>query len=133
MKKSELTEVSYLVAKEELKSTFISMIIGFIIGAVLAWVVTMGSSESSGRIMMMVFIGLVLSGTPYVWKHFPYIALGWLSLLIKLVVSVCLGWIITPITLIYHWIEVKVYEGKIRRQQKQEYTEEAKADGDSKS
>lgn len=123
MKKSELTEVSYLVAKEELKSTFISMIIGFIIGAVLAWLTTMDSDNTKYRIMMTVLLGLVLSGTPYVWRHFPYIALGWMSLLIKIIASVCLGWVITPITLIYHWIEVKVYEGKLKRQQRQEYEE----------
>lgn len=123
MKKSELTEVSYLVAKEELKSTFISMIIGFIIGAVLAWLTTMDSDNMKYRIMMTVLLGLVLSGTPYVWRHFPYIALGWMSLLIKIIASVCLGWVITPITLIYHWIEVKVYEGKLKRQQRQEYEE----------
>ncbi len=124
MKKSELTEVSYLVAKEELKSTLISMIIGFIIGAVLAWMTTMDSDNTKYRIMMTVLVGLVLSGTPYVWRHFPYIALGWMSLLIKLVASVCLGWVITPVTLIYRWIEVKVYERKLRRQQRQEYEEE---------
>lgn len=120
MKKSELTEVSYLIAKEELKSTLISMIIGFIIGAVLAWVTTMDSDNTKYRIMMTVLVGLVLSGTPYVWRHFPYIALGWMSLLIKLVASVCLGWVITPVTLIYRLIEVKVYEGRLKRQQRRE-------------
>ena len=120
MKKSELTEVSYLVAKEELKSTLISMIIGFIIGAVLAWMTTMDSDNTKYRIMMTVLVGLVLSGTPYVWRHFPYIALGWMSLLIKLIASVCLGWVITPVTLIYRLIEVKVYEGKLKRQQRME-------------
>lgn len=120
MKKSELTEVSYLVAKEELKSTLISMIIGFIIGAVLAWMTTMDSDNTKYRIMMTVLVGLVLSGTPYVWRHFPYIALGWMSLLIKLIASVCLGWVITPVTLIYRLIEVKVYEGRLKRQQRRE-------------
>lgn len=120
MKKSELTEVSYLVAKEELKSTLISMIIGFIIGAVLAWMTTMDSDNTKYRIMMTVLVGLVLSGTPYVWRHFPYIALGWMSLLIKLIASVCLGWVITPVTLIYRLIEVKVYEGRLKRQQRME-------------
>ena len=120
MKKSELTEVSYLIAKEELKSTLISMIIGFIIGAVLAWMTTMDSDNTKYRIMMTVLVGLVLSGTPYVWRHFPYIALGWMSLLIKLVASVCLGWVITPVTLIYRLIEVKVYEGKLKRQRRME-------------
>lgn len=120
MKKSELTEVSYLIAKEELKSTLISMIIGFIIGAVLAWMTTMDSDNTKYRIMMTVLVGLVLSGTPYVWRHFPYIALGWMSLLIKLVASVCLGWVITPVTLIYRLIEVKVYEGRLKRQQRRE-------------
>lgn len=120
MKKSELTEVSYLVAKEELKSTLISMIIGFIIGAVLAWMTTMDSDNTKYRIMMTVLVGLVLSGTPYVWRHFPYIALGWMSLLIKLIASVCLGWVITPVTLVYRLIEVKVYEGKLKRQQRRE-------------
>lgn len=120
MKKSELTEVSYLVAKEEFKSTLISMIIGFIIGAVLAWMTTMDSDNTKYRVMMTVLVGLVLSGTPYVWRHFPYIALGWMSLLIKLVASICLGWVITPVTLIYRLIEVKVYEGKLKRQRRME-------------
>lgn len=124
MKRSELTEVSYLTAKEELKSTLISMIIGFIIGAVIAWMTTMSGMDTRPRIMITILLGLVMSGTPYVWRHFPYIALGWVSLLIKLVVSVCLGWVITPVTLIYHWVEVKVYEGKMRREQKAEAMEE---------
>lgn len=124
MKRSELTEVSYLTAKEELKSTLISMIIGFIIGAVIAWMITMSGMDTRPRIMVIILLGLVTSGTPYVWRHFPYIALGWVSLLIKLVASVCLGWVITPVTLIYHWIEVLVYEGKMRREQRKEAMEQ---------
>lgn len=90
----------------------------------------MDSDNTKYRVMMTVLLGLVLSGTSYVWRHFPYIARGWMSLLIKIIASVRLGWVITPVTLIYRWIEVKVYEGKLKRQQRMEYEEEKKADTD---
>lgn len=55
---------------------------------------------------------------------FLYIALGRMLLLIKLAASVCLGWVITPVTLIYRWILVKINEGKLKLQQRMEYEEE---------
>lgn len=118
----ELTGDSYLVTREELKSVFISMIIGFVIGVGVAVLMFSGDEKTdlTTRIEIMVIIGLLVSGTPYVWRHFPYIALGWLALLLKVVVSVFVGWFVTPLVLFLKFIQMKLYEGSLLRQMQRE-------------
>lgn len=131
MRSIELTEDSYLITRAELKSVFISMIIGFIIGVGIAVIMFSGDdkTELTTKIGIMVIIGLLVSGTPYIWRHFPYIALGWGALLIKIVVSVCVGWIATPLVLFFKFIQMKLYEGRLLRQMHRENPDEAGSAG----
>jgi hypothetical protein len=50
---------------------------------------------------------------PYAWSVIPVIALGWISIIIKLCVAIFLGWIITPIALVYNLVQMKRYEKAI--------------------
>lgn len=126
-----MTEDSYLITRAELKSVFISMIIGFVIGVGIAVLMFSGdeTTELTTKIGIMVIIGLLVSGTPYIWRHFPYIALGWGALLIKVVVSVCVGWIATPLVLFFKFIQMKLYEGRLLRQMQRENPGEAGSAG----
>lgn len=45
----------------------------------------------------------------------PVLALGWAALLGKLIVAIFLGWIITPIALIYNLIQMKHYEKSVKQ------------------
>lgn len=131
MRSIEMTEDSYLTARAEMKSVFISMIIGFVIGVAIAVIMFSGDEKTdlTTRIEIMVIIGLLVSGTPYVWRHFPYIALGWLALLLKVIVSVFIGWFVTPLVLFFHFVQMKLYEGRLLRQMHRENPDEAGSSG----
>lgn len=102
-----MSEVEYLRFKEKLRNIIISIVIGFVIGVLIGkW----SSPESSGWVVT----GIMFAGVPYAWSLIPVTFFGWAGLLIKLMISVILGWAITPIALIYNFLQMKRYEKHVK-------------------
>ncbi len=55
----------------------------------------------------------VCAGVPYAWKLIPFLPLGIAALVIKFVIAVILGWFITPIALIYNFIQLQEYTKQV--------------------
>lgn len=102
-----ISEVEYVRFKDKLRSGIIMIIVGLVIGVVLGiWL--------GGGIGVAVMMGIMCAGMPYAWSVIPVIAIGWLSIIIKFVVAVFLGWIVTPIALVYNFIQMKRYEKAVQ-------------------
>lgn len=102
-----ISEVEYVRFKDKLRSGIIMIIVGLVIGFVLGiW--------SSGETGIAIMMGIMCAGMPYAWSVIPVTAIGWLSIIIKFFVAVFLGWIVTPIALIYNFIQMKRYEKALR-------------------
>lgn len=103
-----MTEMEYVRFKESLRGVIIKIIIGAIIGYFVGGAMMANGSDPdvADRIEGV----LMFAGFPYAWTKIPVFAFGMISLIIKFVVAIALGWIITPIALIYDLIQVKAYE-----------------------
>lgn len=102
-----ISEAEYLCFKEKLRNIIIMIIIGFIIGFALG--IAIGAGAFGG-----ILFGILLAGMPYAWSVIPVWAIGWLAIVIKLIVAICLGWAITPISLIYNLVQMKRYEKAVK-------------------
>lgn len=98
-----ISELQYLEFKGKFRKILICTIIGFILGFI--WGKYMGCDW-----YLNIFFGVFLAGMPYAWTVIPVIAFGIISIIIKLFVSIFLGWIITPIAFIYNFIQMKRYK-----------------------
>lgn len=101
-----ISELEYLEFKRNFRKVFVYTIIGFFVGLIFGKYNDAGWSGS-------IAIGIVLAGMPYAWSVIPVFAFGIISIIIKLIVAVCLGWIITPIAFIYNFIQMKRYEKSV--------------------
>ncbi len=115
MKESKfVSEVEYLTFKNGLRNILISMAIGFVIGFVIINIISPGISSGA------IAVGIACAGMPYAWNAIPIGFYGWVGLLIKVAISLFLGWIITPIALIYNLIQMKRYEAHVREADERE-------------
>lgn len=103
-----ISEIEYLKFKNGLRSIIISIIAGFVIGAVIGWF------AMDGNAVGIIVLGMMFAGMPYGWKSIPVFAFGWITIIIKFIAAVCLGWIITPVSLVYHFIQMKRYEKAVQ-------------------
>lgn len=101
-----ISELEYLQFKGSFRKILIQTLIGFIIGMIL------GGYSDSGW-FGIIFFGILLAGMPYAWSVIPVFAFGVVSIIIKIIVAICLGWVITPIAFIYNFIQMKRYEKSV--------------------
>lgn len=100
------SEAEYLQFKDKLRSIIIKIIIGFVIGFIF------GLWMESGILGGVIF-GILFAGMPYAWSVIPVLAIGWAALAGKFIVALFLGWIITPISLIYNLIQMNHYKKSV--------------------
>lgn len=98
-----MTETEYVAYKEKLRKVIVRMIIGVVIGIVMV------SAMGETGLAVKIIVPLMMAGVPYVWCMIPFYALGLISLFVKIVVSVLLGWIIAPIALTINLVRVISY------------------------
>lgn len=116
MEQLELTQESYLVAREKLRSVFFSVLIGMVIGGSIGYLIAVGMPGNPYNYMTIVVFALLFSGMPYTWRAFGYRALNWKGFLIKFIVTIFLGWIVTPFLLLVNFLQMKIYEQRTVRQ-----------------
>lgn len=97
------------MTKDEAKSILIkdvlTMLIGFIVGGIIGMLILSSdiSSYRFGEIVLLFFVfGLIFGGLPLGWKWASKVitAVGLISVLFKGILSIVLGWIAAPITVI---------------------------------
>lgn len=98
-----ISELEYWEFKGNFRKLLIQTLIGFIIGMIFG-----GYIDSSW--FGIIFFGVMLAGMPYAWSVIPIFAFGFISIIIKLIIAICLGWVITPVAFIYNFIQMKRYE-----------------------
>lgn len=98
-----ISEVEYLEFKGKFRRVLIYTLIGFSVG------LGIGTYFEAGWFASLVF-GVLLAGMPYAWSVIPFGVAGIIAIIIKLLMAIFLGWIITPIAFIYHFIQMKRYE-----------------------
>lgn len=106
MKETKLiSEMEYLRFKESLRHVIIMIIVGAVIGFIFGmWVNDWKASLSCFS------YSVLFAGMPYAWECIPVTAVGIIAIFIKIFVAVFLGWAITPIALLYNFIQMKRYE-----------------------
>ena len=101
-------ETEYLLFRESLRGIIIKIIIGFILG--FAFTFFASSDMGFGGACL---IGVFFAGIPYAWTKMPVILGGWMGLAITFIICLFLGWIITPIALIYNLIQCHRYKKRV--------------------
>lgn len=93
------------MTKSEAKNKFIkdliTLLIGFIIGGIVG-LCAMPADDIGSKIMSFIIFGLFLGGIPLGWKFASHIitAVSFIGIIGKLFISLVLGWIVAPITVI---------------------------------
>lgn len=102
-------EMGYLDMRKKLRKTLFKMVIGAAIGV--------GVSCISGYIALDAFVGYAIffAFIPCAWSLMPVIIMGPISLCIKVIGSVLLGWIVGPISLIYYGVRLHYYKKKLQQ------------------
>ena len=100
----------YYEYKEKLDGAKTKMIIGAVIGAIMGIYMGMQLDNAFVVISTAIMGAFIFAGVIYTWTILPIIALGPWGLLCKFGISMCLGWALGPIALIYYIIRVKQYE-----------------------
>lgn len=100
-----MTEYEYADFKMKLRNVVIKMIIGAVIGFFIVRV-----TGGTGLIGTDIFMVYMFACVPYVWCMIPFTALGYVAIIVKIFVSFLLGWIITPISLVYYLVMCRSYE-----------------------
>ena len=116
MEHFEMTQEAYLIAREKLRSVFFFVLIGMVIGGSIGYLVTLSMPGNAYNFMTIIVFALLLSGIPYTWRAFGYTALTWKGFLIKFIITLLLGWIVTPFLLLMNFIQMKTYERRTVRQ-----------------
>ncbi|MBP3470490.1 MAG: hypothetical protein J6K26_13375, partial [Lachnospiraceae bacterium] len=116
MEHFKMTQEAYLIAREKLRSVFFSVLIGMVIGGSIGYLMTLSMPGNAYNFMTIIVFALLLSGIPYTWRTFGYTALTWKGFLIKFVITLLLGWIVTPFLLLMNFIQMKTYERRTVRQ-----------------
>lgn len=112
-----ISEVEYLTFKQDLRSVLIKTIVGFLIGVFIAF-----SVEDCTLIERIAYIP-IFACFPYAWTAMPFYAGGLISLFFKFVLCFAFGWLITPVVLLYNFIQMKRYENHVDYHIKQEELE----------
>ena len=113
-----ISEAEYLKFKDGFRDIVIEIIVGFIIGAVLA-------KLTKGDWQVMLLVGILFAGMPYAWSVIPIYFFGIIGILVKVIISCILGWFITPVALIYNFIQMKRYEKSVMYHVNKEENEKA--------
>lgn len=112
----------YMYATFERDRIIKTMIVGFLLGAILMF--SMAAVVKSGDVLqdwsMFVFAGLMFCGAPYVWLKLPKLynvfnPVTWVLLIVKAMISTIIGFVVTPICLIFRIIQSIVYHYKMKR------------------
>lgn len=87
------------MTKKESKKILIKDIIIILVAFVCSTAVVVGMGED---MYMAVLAGVFFSGIPFGWRWLSkvFISLGWFMVLVKLTLSIILGWIALPVVLI---------------------------------
>lgn len=103
-----VTEAEYYDVKKSLENKLIKLAIGFAIGVAFGIYICIDTASGFNivGILVIVICGFYFAGMPYAWSVIPVNAYGIMAILIKLFASIFLGWIITPISLIYTIIKL---------------------------
>lgn len=114
-----ISESEYLKFKNQLRTALGAAVIGFLIGVVSGIMNEMGFGE-------IILLGLGMACVPYAWMNLAsFKIIGCLSFVFKLVVSLYLGWIITPVALAYNLYQMKRYEKAVEQHLIKEEEEKA--------
>lgn len=109
METKYISESEYLKFKNQLRTALGATVIGFIIGVVSGIMNEMKFGE-------IILLGLGMACVPYAWMNLSsFKIIGCLSFVFKLVVALYLGWIITPVALIYNLYQMKRYEKAVEQ------------------
>ena len=111
-----ISEAEYLTFKQSLRGVLIKTLIGLALGIFFFFTAT--DSPLHEKLMCV----LMLTCLPYSWSVIPIYG-GIITLFLKLVISLTFGWIITPISLIYNFVQMKSYEKNIQFHVQKEATE----------
>lgn len=104
-------EMGYLEMKKKLRGVLFKMLIGAVIGVIVGC----GMSDHA-TVASCVFSGLLFSCVPAAWCLIPFVPLGVIPFLIKALLSIFLGLIITPISLAYYLIRMHGYKKKLQQE-----------------
>lgn len=110
-----MNEMEYLGFKEKLRGILVKIVIGLAIGAVFGIVMNYSCKGELG-VLYVIFMSIMCAGIPYAWSVLPFRLGGIIGILITGIICMFLGWVITPIALIYNIIQMKRYEKKISNQ-----------------
>lgn len=102
-----ISEAEYLTFKQGLRGVLIKTLIGFSLGIVFFFIAT--DSTLPEKLMSV----LMLTCLPYAWSVIPIYG-GIITLFFKLVISLAFGWLITPLSFIYNFVQMKSYEKNIQ-------------------
>ncbi len=97
-------------AKRKFIKDLITLLIGFIIGGFFGICTMSGTNDAGDKIFEFILMGVVLSGIPLGWKFASHIitAVSFIGIILKFFISLLLGWIVTPITIIKDIISLVV-------------------------
>lgn len=107
-----ISEFEYVTFKQSLRSVLIKTICGLCFGLIIG-IYGIFTEEDFGVLEAVMSI-LMFTGMPYAWTVLPFASYGCMGLFIRFIVSLLLGWIITPIVLTYNFIQMKRYEKNVQ-------------------
>lgn len=108
-----MNEMEYLGFKEKLRGILGKIVIGLIIGAVFGVILNNSAGGEMGTgVLFIVVMAIMCAGIPYAWSVLPIRLGGFIGIIVMFFICMFLGWVITPIALIYNIIQMKRYEKK---------------------
>ena len=111
-----MNEMEYLGFKEKLRGILGKIVIGLIIGVVIG-IIMNSSCHGDLGVLFIIFMAIMCAGIPYAWSVLPIRLVGFIGIIVMFFICMFLGWIITPIALIYNIIQMKRYEKKCNPEQ----------------
>ncbi|WP_455720481.1 hypothetical protein [Agathobacter sp.] len=111
-----MNEMEYLGFKEKLRGILVKIVIGLVVGVAVAIGLDM-ATVGSMYISHMILMAIMCAGIPYAWSVLPIRLGGFIGIIVMFFICMFLGWIITPIALIYNVIQMKRYEKKCNPEQ----------------
>ncbi len=113
-------ELKYLEAKLKLHNMKVPAIIAAIPGVMLGFNMTSSMGMGTDQVGMVAYMvatllfvvigAYICACIPYAWSILPFQAWGLYGLGIKLMIAVCLGFIVTPIALVLNLSKCRRYE-----------------------
>ena len=99
---SIVTDAQYYEFKSKLRGIIISIVIGFIIGGIIGLII---AGDDGYQATFFILFGIVFAGVPYAWKLIPFWSMNVTGIMLKVIIALVGGWIITPISFIYNLIQ----------------------------